>query len=1219
MKRLVLLLLVLFSFSIIATPQSLDKKQELSESVDCERLDSLYQIAESKEFVGNTEEAIRYYRMIFDGCIVIDSCSLPYVNVAYLYIEIQYAVRRQIDSIIPLAKDYLNKLDLATNPFINEKINILFHLSVFDRQNMDEAIAYGKRAECLITDTVGSEEMQSRDSLYFEIVYNLAYKLYEIKDFREAKSYYQKGCDLLTSIGRKDTKDYYFVLSRLFCCAYELGEYHLVLSLAPELKPMIFKYSKTPLEETYGYAIKMFESSLIMGKLEDALSYNDEIQGLKEQLFGGLSAVDKANYCWVKALISYHKGQKQEAMTFISQGNKELTKSQERSFYYYEIKAKLLDVESQMTSEFEVALAKSDTAVLICEQLISVAKRQSSISSNSSFSNYDSLVLDSIEYVKAETQLNTLESDYSYIILHRGIMLFDHGAFSEAYSTFLQYRNIIKSESTINHISNITCDLDIALCQMEMGRFSDAINTLDNLKHTIETTIGTNNYYYARLLLSYALYYKEIREYDKLVDCCEKAALISEENGDNDGFSYALMNIGTVYYHKGNLVEATKYLKDAVRIMESSSTSENTLSKIYQTLFMVSYEMGNIEESDVYVQKATQLVESNFGRHSIEFARLYGSIGVVKYKAGIDESYDCFRYAVETMLSIGKTDLPFFLSIMYGFGVSSIVFDKSVIKNYSQLLVKAHEDHFNANTLYYSSSDRAASFSDLSVVKSVLNSLEEKDILWLYNSSLFSKSLMLATSNRFKDAVYESQDDLLIKQYERILSLQKVIDNQSFINLQDGLSVEKMRDNLVRMERDLIGKMKASGAYTIENEITFYDVAKSLKPNETAIEFVDFYHLKDKKTYYVALLAKSNWDKPVYVQLCTEDELKACLGNPNVTYSTDDLYRLLWQPLAEYINEGDKVYFSSSGMLHTIALESLHTLDGSCLSDKYNLVRLTSTRELCKEKQTKSYETGAVYGGLQYDVEQQRMAEVAALNKTELEESHAFALRGEDRGNWNYLQGTKDEAEHIAGIMQQANIGCNLFEGDLGSEESFKALSGGSTDIIHLATHGYFLENEKADMNDFMKSLSPLARQKTDSIIDPLLRSGLILSGGNRAWLGKEVPEGIEDGVLTALEISTMNLSGTDMVVMSACETGLGDITSDGVFGLQRAFKMAGVQTLVMSLWKVDDNATSLMMQTFYEHLLSGMSKREAFNLAQAAVRTKYPEPYYWAGFVMLD
>ena len=116
-----------------------------------------------------------------------------------------------------------------------------------------------------------------------------------------------------------------------------------------------------------------------------------------------------------------------------------------------------------------------------------------------------------------------------------------------------------------------------------------------------------------------------------------------------------------------------------------------------------------------------------------------------------------------------------------------------------------------------------------------------------------------------------------------------------------------------------------------------------------------------------------------------------------------------------------------------------------------------------------------------------------------------------------------------------------------------------------------------------------------------------------------QLPEGVQDGILTAKEISQLDLRDTDLVVLSACETGRGEITSEGVFGLQRAFKMAGVQTLVMSLWKVDDNATSLMMQTFYEHLLSGMSKREAFNLAQAAVRAKYSEPYYWAGFVMLD
>ena len=132
-------------------------------------------------------------------------------------------------------------------------------------------------------------------------------------------------------------------------------------------------------------------------------------------------------------------------------------------------------------------------------------------------------------------------------------------------------------------------------------------------------------------------------------------------------------------------------------------------------------------------------------------------------------------------------------------------------------------------------------------------------------------------------------------------------------------------------------------------------------------------------------------------------------------------------------------------------------------------------------------------------------------------------------------------------------------------------------------------------------------------------RSGLIMAGGQNAWMGGAIPSNCDDGILLAEEIASMDLSGTDLVVLSACETGLGDITSDGVFGLQRAFKMAGVQTLVMSLWKVDDNATSLMMQTFYEQLLSGKTKREAFRLAQAVVRNKYPEPYYWAGFIMMD
>ena len=139
---------------------------------------------------------------------------------------------------------------------------------------------------------------------------------------------------------------------------------------------------------------------------------------------------------------------------------------------------------------------------------------------------------------------------------------------------------------------------------------------------------------------------------------------------------------------------------------------------------------------------------------------------------------------------------------------------------------------------------------------------------------------------------------------------------------------------------------------------------------------------------------------------------------------------------------------------------------------------------------------------------------------------------------------------------------------------------------------------------------------------NPLLRSGLILSGGNRQYAAAEntLPEGVEDGILTADEITRLNLIKTGLVTLSACETGLGEVeNSEGVFGLQRAFKLAGVETLIMSLWQVDDAATSLLMTAFYREWLSGKTKQEAFKMAQQQVRKNQAAAFYWAAFVMID
>ena len=135
-----------------------------------------------------------------------------------------------------------------------------------------------------------------------------------------------------------------------------------------------------------------------------------------------------------------------------------------------------------------------------------------------------------------------------------------------------------------------------------------------------------------------------------------------------------------------------------------------------------------------------------------------------------------------------------------------------------------------------------------------------------------------------------------------------------------------------------------------------------------------------------------------------------------------------------------------------------------------------------------------------------------------------------------------------------------------------------------------------------------------------MLYTGLLFSGANNAWVGGNVIEGAEDGILTADEISRLDMSNTKLLVLSACETGRGIIDMvDGVFGLQRGFKKAGVGTIVMSLWKVPDRATQILMTTFYKSLLAGIAPRHALKAAKDKVKEFYQEPYYWASFVVLD
>ena len=176
-------------------------------------------------------------------------------------------------------------------------------------------------------------------------------------------------------------------------------------------------------------------------------------------------------------------------------------------------------------------------------------------------------------------------------------------------------------------------------------------------------------------------------------------------------------------------------------------------------------------------------------------------------------------------------------------------------------------------------------------------------------------------------------------------------------------------------------------------------------------------------------------------------------------------------------------------------------------------------------------------------------------------------------------------------------------------------LLGFSKKVLHIPAYNNNDTTEKEKANPFMNTIGSYSEKE-----DKLIRTGVLLAGANNVWCGRNQVKGIEDGILTADEISRLDLGKTKLVVLSACETAKGQIDEiDGVLGLQRGFKKAGVASIVMSLWKVSDAVTSILMTQFYTHLAKGMSLRESLKQATRVVKEKYPDPYYWASFVMLD
>ena len=843
---------------------------------------------------------------------------------------------------------------------------------------------------------------------------------------------------------------------------------------------------------------------------------------------------------------------------------------------------------------------------------------------------------------------------YAASLNNLGLLYAEMGEYSKAESYYLEVLRIRKEVLDENHPDYATSLGKLGNLYCAMGEYSKAESySLEALRIRKEV-LDENHPSYAASLNNLGVLYAEMGEYSKAESYSLEALRILKSVLDENHPDYAnsLGNLGNLYGDMGDYSKAESYSLEALRIRkEVLNENHPDYAKTVNNLGLLYVEMGDYSKAESYYMESLRIRKEVLDENHPDYAKTVNNLGnLYLYMGEYSKAESHYMEALRILKTVLDKNHPDYALSLANLGALYVKMGNySKAEPYFSESFSIDQNRFlNANAFmteqqrekYWATMQ--GKFTRFYPYYTYRYYNEQKSISTsAYNNELFVKGLLLNSSESVKRSILESNDTTLIDLWNKLTTKRQEIQVLQEKDFQSD-DLAQLQVEAEQLEKQLTVSSADYRESQTMWQITWDSVRNHLSPDEVAIEYFSAPLSKDS-VMYCALLVRHDSELPELIPLFEETEVSAFISSSegNVTNETYDFHadgdavsEIVWSKVLPEIKERETVYFAPSGVLHQLAIEYLPYDETRTMADVYNMVRLSSTREIVKNKPQAQYSTATVYGGIQYDMSAEGLlVESEMYSNLTLLASRSLENDTINRGAVRYLPGTKQEAEHIDALLNGNNILAQLYTATKANEESFKALSGKHTNIIHIGTHGFTWTDSVAKKQDYfaeqMRTLDGMKRHR-GSVIDPLSRCGLLFAGANIALAGysNKLPEGVQNGVLTAKEISLIDLRDADLVVLSACETAKGDVTSEGVFGLQRAFKMAGVQTIIMSLWKVDDHATQILMTEFYNNWVGKkQSKREAFRNAQNAVRYAkdangeylYSKPVYWAGFVMLD
>ncbi len=721
--------------------------------------------------------------------------------------------------------------------------------------------------------------------------------------------------------------------------------------------------------------------------------------------------------------------------------------------------------------------------------------------------------------------------------------------------------------------------------------------------------------------------------------------------GQDDPHVAEVMRDGaSLMIDEGKFEPAARVLRGAIAIYTHAGPEWNSpLAATYNLAGQVVADSGDDKVAETLFQKAIDLSEKSDGPSSSTFATYLANLANVYGKQQrFAEAEPLYLRMVAILQQHGGIDNPIYDEVDVNIALFYFAWDKpDRAAPWFDRYIASRLAQWNANAWTMSEQDRLVYYATLPGTFPIYFSFVTKYhdrypalAGKMYDTLLAERGLIAQSSASLRAKLLAGGNRAALAALDRLAAEKVQLATLSSSSADNQIKIAQLTQQINQTEEALARASEAYSQARTLSAVTWRDVQKALHPGEAAVEFARF-QVNTGQTFaanriYVALVIRPGLPFPQLLVLGDSKQLESVplesfrsvvaktrglTAEPETAADsapgsaeladTSAAYTAFWKPLEPALAGAQRIYIATDGVLNQIPIGLLSDSSGKMLLEKYQLRYVNSTRDLCSTHNTAIQKSAILLGNPTFDLEQ-ASSNTDPGSSPASQSQRSIDLRG---GPLPSLPGTEVEVAAIDKLLRQSGWQTVLYTRDRALKSSIQSVRGPR--IVHIATHGFFLEDHPASgKSGGMVHL----RGASD---DPMLHSGLLFAGANRTRSG--APTGDDNGVLTAYEASQLNLQGTELVVLSACETGLGEQgNNEGVFGLRRALQEAGADSVLMSLWSVPDQETQELMALFYSKWLGGLDKPEALRQAQLqerdVVRKRYglDLPYYWGAFVLI-